>query len=121
MPIVDELMIGFNSDEGSLFSMLTDVPTNASRATLEKAIDSWMHYVHPTNPKLFKSAAMFEYSKYSLNDSNQVWFESTSDYVGDLHYVRDVRNMAENFAGLRKRVYFYEFTHLPKHLRMPLL
>lgn len=116
VPSVNELMIGHNSNEGTMFvgSLIT-----ANKARLEKTINDSIPLLNLVSPNTFRSAAMFEYAKYTANNSAMNWFDSSADYLGDLYFVRDVNKIVKSFASHGKKVYSYEFTHLPKHLRRP--
>ncbi len=122
VPIINEQLIGYNKEEGTMFAVASGVlPTSATKASLEKTIDGEMHRVNPPSKKMFKAAAIFEYSKYTPNNTDVQWYQSSSDYIGDLWFVRDIKDIVGNFAGLGKKVYFYQFVYLPKHLRYPMI
>eukprot|EP00794_Sanderia_malayensis_P000226 gene220-841_t len=115
---INEIMLGFNKDEGTMFA---GDPRNATKKTMAKTIGSTLQSSgYDKNAKLVESAAMFEYSKYAVANSALDWYYSTSDFLGDVMFVKDSKELPKSIVRDRKKAFLYEFVYLPESLRNPL-
>eukprot|EP00794_Sanderia_malayensis_P000225 gene219-840_t len=116
---VNEIMLGYNKDEGSMFA---GDPRNATKKTMAKTIGSTLQSSgYDKNAKLVESAAMFEYSKYAVANSALDWYYSTSDFLGDVMFVKDSKELPKSIVRDGKIAFLYEFVYLPVNLRQPFL
>eukprot|EP00794_Sanderia_malayensis_P000218 gene222-833_t len=117
---VNEIMLGFNKDEGTMFA---GNPRNATKQTMAKmAGPTLQSFGYDRNAKLVESAAMFEYSKYAIANSAMDWYYSTADFLGDVMFVKDVKQFPNSIVNNNgKKVHMYHFVYLPANLRYPFM
>ncbi len=120
----EEQMIGYNTDEGSMFgtavgsNMFALKPNQVNKTHLEQAIKFETAQRYPGKQELLHQVALHEYTKYS-SKSPLKWFESTSDLRSDFYFKNCAKSTSEVLAKSGKTVYRYEFTYMPKKPVVP--
>eukprot|EP00794_Sanderia_malayensis_P017341 gene17341-19072_t len=114
----DEILLGFNRDEGTFFA--GDRKT-ASKSNFAELLRKTIRSQSSEGDTILQSAAMFEYSKFTLNNSAMDWFYSKSDFLGDYTFVKNIKKFPDSIMRSGKKAFLYEFVYLPEHLRKPYL
>ncbi|XP_065072173.1 cholinesterase 2-like isoform X2 [Rhopilema esculentum] len=117
LPVPDlELLIGFNKDEGTIF--LPKIEWN--QAAYKQYITGTLKWRYKKSANIIGEIASFEYRKF-LNPENWSLMMSCSDFLADFYFKEGIIKMAGDWSKAGKRVYVYDFTYLPEHLRVPSL
>eukprot|EP00794_Sanderia_malayensis_P000222 gene226-837_t len=116
---VNEIMLGYNKDEGTMFA---GSPLTATKNTMANMVRSALQQSgYNKSAKLIESAAMFEYGKYAIANSAMDWYSSTSDFLGDVMFNNDIKQFPNSILRNGKKVHMYHFVYLPSNLRYPFL
>eukprot|EP00794_Sanderia_malayensis_P000227 gene228-842_t len=115
---VNEILLGYNRDEGTMFA---GNPLTATKNTMAKMVRSTLQESgYEKNANLVESAAMFEYSKYAIANSAFDWYYSTSDFLGDAMFNKDIKPFPNTILRNGKKVHMYHFVYLPPNLLFPI-
>ena len=111
-----DLMIGYNSDEGTMF-----VPAVAqwNKTYYERQISTIlaMKFGPEVNPFATKLVS-FHYQSFA-NPSSADFMKGYKKYLDDYMFKAGIANFAMEWSKQASNTYLYHFAYLPKHLKLP--
>jgi len=110
-----DLMIGFNTDEGSMF-----VPnvTQWNKAVYEKEIGRMLVHRYGYDNELETKLASFYYQSFKRPDSMD-FEKGIKTFLDDYMFKAGIVKLAMEWSKKNKNTYLYHFGYLPKHLTRP--
>ena len=113
-----DLLLGFNKDEGTTF--VPKLPKWNKRA-YKAFSNSILFFRYGKSSKLVSELTSFEYAHWNEKSEAQKYRKAAADVAGDFGYKVDIINFAGAWSKGGAKTFLYYFSHLPKHLRNPLL
>ena len=113
-----DLLLGFNKDEGTTF--VPHVPKWNKRA-YEAFSKRMLSFRYGKSSKLVSELTSFEYAHLNEKTEAEKYRKATADFMSDYGYKVDIINFARAWSKGRAKTFLYCFSHLPKHLKNPLL
>ena len=113
-----DLLLGFNKDEGTTF-----VPRGPkwNKRSYEAFSNRILSFRYGKTSKLVSELTSFEYAHWREKTEAEKYRKATADFIGDYGYKVDIINFASAWSKGSAKTFLYYFSHLPKHLRNPLL
>ena len=109
-----EYLLGFNKDDGTT----SVTPIDQTESTFRLYVQAITTLRFTGQLDKLNSAAIHEYTNFLDTVDVLRWFRSAASVAGDFTFFDCTINVATAWAQAGRKTYLYQFSHLPKFLRV---